>query len=136
MRNNQIHNRPYLKDIRRELRKEPTEAEAFLWKILRGKNINGRKFRRQHSIENYIVDFYCAEEKLVIELDGKIHLNQKEMDFERDKQLKELGYNVLRFENERVFRELEKVVCIIEANFKTINKFGSELTPPLEYGEG
>jgi|MDTD01.3.fsa_nt_gb very-short-patch-repair endonuclease len=132
MRNNQIHNRPYLKDIRRELRKEPTEAEAFLWKILRGKNINGRKFRRQHSIENYIVDFYCAEEKLVIELDGKIHLNQKEMDFERDKRLKELGYNVLRFENERVFRELEKVVCIIEANFKTINKFGSELTPPLE----
>ena len=97
-----------------------------------GKNINGRKFRRQHSIENYIVDFYCAEEKLVIELDGKIHLNQKEMDFERDKRLKELGYNVLRFENERVFRELEKVVCIIEANFKTINKFGSELTPPLE----
>lgn len=132
MRNNQIHNRPYLKDIRRELRKEPTEAEAFLWKILRGKNINGRKFRRQHSIENYIVDFYCAEEKLVIELDGKIHLNQKEMDFERDKRLKELGYNVLRFENERVFRELEKVVCIIEANFKIINKFGSELTPPLE----
>jgi len=132
MRNNQIHNRPYLKDIRRELRKEPTEAEAFLWKILRGKNINGRKFRRQHSIENYIVDFYCAEEKLVIELDGKIHLNQKEMDFERDKRLKELGYNVLRFENERVFRELEKVVCIIEANLKTINKFGSELTPPLE----
>lgn len=132
MRNNQIHNRPYLKDIRRELRKEPTEAEAFLWKILRGKNINGRKFRRQHSIENYIVDFYCAEEKLVIELDGKIHLNQKEMDFERDKRLKELGYNVLRFENERVFRELEKVVCIIEANFKTINKFGSERTPLLE----
>ena len=121
-----------MKDIRRELRKEPTEAEAFLWKILRGKNINGRKFRRQHSIENYIVDFCCAEEKLVIELDGKIHLNQKEMDFERDKRLKELGYNVLRFENERVFRELEKVVCIIEANFKTINKFGSELTPPLE----
>lgn len=125
MRNNQVHNRPYLKDIRRELRKEPTEAEAFLWKILRGKNINGRKFRRQHSIENYIVDFYCAEEKLVIELDGKIHLNQKEMDFERDKRLKELGYNVLRFENERVFRELEKVVCIIEANFKAINKLGS-----------
>ncbi len=132
MRNNQVHNRPYLKDLRRELRKEPTEAEAFLWKILRGKNISGRKFRRQHSIENYIVNFYCAEEKLVIELDGKINLNQKEMDFERDKRLKELGYNVLRFENERVFRELEKVVCIIEANFKTVNKFGSERTPLLE----
>lgn len=123
MRNNQVHNRPYLKDIRREWRKEPTEAEAFLWKILRGKSISGRKFRRQHSIENYIVDFYCAEEKLVIELDEKIHLNQKEMDFDRDKRLKELGYTVLRFENERVFRDLENVVSIIEGHFKSITKF-------------
>lgn len=120
MRKDQVHNRPYLKDIRRALRNEPTKAEIRLWKILRGKSIGGRKFRRQHSIENYIVDFYCAEEKLAIELDGEIHLNinQLQIDFERDKRLKELGYTVLRFENEMVFKNLENVVRIIEGHFK------------------
>jgi len=73
MKNNNFFNRKYLKSFRSSLRNKSTSAEAVLWNILKSKNLNGRKFRRQHSIGNYIVDFYCASEKLVIELDGNPH---------------------------------------------------------------
>ncbi len=68
-----LHNRKYLKPYRKGLRKGLTIAEARLWKQLKGKGLKGRKFRRQHSIGRYIVDFYCPSENLVIELDGGIH---------------------------------------------------------------
>ncbi|MEW7289257.1 endonuclease domain-containing protein [Aquimarina sp. 2304DJ70-9] len=69
------HNKPELKNHRKELRKNLTPAEAFLWKYLQNRKLEGRKFRRQHSIKNYIVDFYCAKEKLIIELDGEPHMS-------------------------------------------------------------
>ncbi len=70
MRKDQKHNLDYLKQRRRDLRKRLTPAEATLWKQLQNRKLNNRKFTKQHSIENFIVDFYCSEEKLVIELDG------------------------------------------------------------------
>lgn len=70
-----LHNRKHLKDFRKELRNNSTKAESRLWKVLRKRQLEGRKFRRQHSIGNYIVDFYCPEEKLIVELDGAIHCN-------------------------------------------------------------
>lgn len=85
------------------------------------KQFKGRKFRRQHSIENFIVDFYCSQENLVIELDGEIHKNTtaEEKDRNRDKRLEKLGMKVLRFENKMVFDFLPSVLKEIEDNFKT-----------------
>ena len=85
-----LHNRKYLKDNRKALRNNLTSAEATLWNHLKQKQLQGRKFRRQHSILNYIVDFYCPKEKLIIELDGANHLNfaQSLKDKERDNELK------------------------------------------------
>jgi very-short-patch-repair endonuclease len=114
-----VHNRTYLKDRRIELRNRLTPAEASLWKILKNGGLKDRKFRRQHSIENYIVDFYCPSERLIIELDGAVHRDpiQSVHDEERTKRQMELGNKVLRFENRLVFEEPLAVVDEIEKNF-------------------
>jgi len=115
------HDKPALRDNRKELRQNLTSAEAFLWKQLQHKKLDGRKFRRQHSIDNYIVDFYCASEKLIIELDGERHNNPiaEERDEKRDVQLEQLGFTVLRFENKMVFDNLSEVLQEITDNFKS-----------------
>ncbi|MBJ7879438.1 endonuclease domain-containing protein [Gelidibacter salicanalis] len=115
-----IHNRKYLLERRKELRNNATSAEATLWKHLQGNKLKGRKFRRQHSIENYIVDFYCASEKLIIELDGAVHLDFaiQNYDYERQQKLESLGFKVLRFENKDVFENLEGLLNEIKLNFK------------------
>ncbi len=69
----QINNRPELKVFRKALRNNSTAAEATLWKMIKGKKLKGRKFRRQFSVEKFILDFYCPSEKLAIELDGAGH---------------------------------------------------------------
>jgi very-short-patch-repair endonuclease len=111
MRKGQLKNLSYLKDRRRELRNNLTPAEAALWRLLQDSKLNGAKFRRQHSIENYIVDFCCPAAKLVIELDGAVHDNADapEYDYARDEKLKSLGYTVVRFENKYVFRRSTRV---------------------------
>ena len=120
MKNKSIHNEKYLEPFRKELRNNLTPAEAFLWKQLQKRQLKGRKFRRQHSIENFIVDFYCPQEQLIVELDGEIHKNAvaEENDRKRDQRLKELGFKVLRFENKMVFDFLPSVLKEIEDNFK------------------
>ncbi len=120
MREAQKHNVDHLKDRRRELRKKLTPAEATLWIQLKNKKLEGRKFTKQHSIENYIVDFYCSSEKLIVELDGQGHYNlgQIIVDEDRDKRLKELGFTVLRFENNLVFNNMDYVLDTIRINFK------------------
>lgn len=104
-RKNQIKNLDYMKPYRKGLRKSFTPAEASLWTLFKNRQVFGLKFRRQISIENYIVDFYCAELKLIIKLDGEPHFSQiqSDKDEKRDLRLKELGYNVLRYENLVVF---------------------------------
>ncbi len=91
-----------------------------MWKHLQHKNLNGRKFRRQHSIQNYTVDFYCAEEKLIVKLDGQVHMNptSQEKDFNRDKNLQNLGFKEIRFESKMVFDHLPSVLKEIKDNFK------------------
>ncbi len=117
-----LHDKPELKVYRKELRKSLTPAEAFLWKHLRNKKLEGRKFRRQHSIKNYIVDFYCAQEKLIIELDGEVHMNfaTQEKDNKRDVDLASLGFIVIRFENHMVFDHLPSVLQEIRDNFDIV----------------
>ena len=114
-----IHNRKYLLERRKELRNNSTSAEATLWKSLQRNQLDGRKFRRQHSIENYIVDFYCAYEKLIIELDGAVHLDFaiSNYDNERQQRLKSLRFKVLSFENKEVFENLESLLNEIKRNF-------------------
>jgi len=99
----------------RELRKGQTTAEVMLWELLRNKKLLDLKFRRQHQIGQYIVDFYCDEIKLVVELDGEIHNSseQKKHDLTRDKYLSALGFSVLRFKNETLINDPETVLSSI-----------------------
>ena len=120
LKKKRIHNRKELIQFRKKLRNNATPAEAFLWRHLKAKKLCGRRFNRQHSIKNYIVDFYCAAEKLVIELDGAVHQSSKvqEYDKKRTEILNELGYTVIRFENKMVFENLESVLSEISEHFK------------------
>ncbi len=99
----------------RALRRKQTAAEYRLWCLLRGKKLEGYKFRRQHVILNYIVDFFCFSEKLIVELDGPIHNTQKakEYDQRREALLVANGYRILRFKNAEVFQNEEKVLSTI-----------------------
>ena len=110
MRQGQIHSVNYLLENRKQLRQNLTSAEARLWQALRGNKLEGRKFRRQHSIEDYIVDFYCPAEKLIVELDGQVHykLENVQNDQERDARLKQLGFTILRFNNSAIIRNCFK----------------------------
>jgi len=120
MKGKKQHNRPELKTRRKKLRSDLTSAEAYLWKELQNKKLDSRKFRRQHSINNYIVDFYCAKEKLIIELDGEVHNNPtaEEYDEKRSAFLGKRGFTVIRFENKMVFDNLPSVLQEIKDNFK------------------
>jgi very-short-patch-repair endonuclease len=99
--------------LARELRKKVTDAEKFLWSKIRKRQILGHKFRRQHPIGRYIVDFVCLEKKLVIELDGSQHLDKKDYDQDRSAWLVQNGYRVLRFWNNDVFKETEGILEVI-----------------------
>ncbi len=114
-----MHNKKELESFRKELRNNATPAEAFLWKYLSNKKAEGRKFRRQHSINNYIVDFFCPSERLIIELDGSGHLspNGEEKDARRTAYLEGLDYKIIRFENKMVFENLALVLMEIKDNF-------------------
>jgi len=106
-----IENTPdYITELSRELRKKQTKVEDFLWKILRRKQLNWIKFRRQHPFWRYIADFYSDELKLVIELDWKVHENQKEYDKIRDEIISKYWVKVLRIKNEEILENIEKVV--------------------------
>lgn len=100
-----------LKEFAEENRKNPTEAECVLWNTLKAKGV-GLKFRRQHIIEDFIVDFFCNEKKLTIELDGGYHRVPEQMkkDEERTARLQELGYTELRFTNEQVLCDIDNVI--------------------------
>ena len=108
----QIHNKKSLTQIRKSLRNFSTSAEAVLWTKLNKKQIEGLKFRRQHSIGNFVVDFYCPRLNLVIELDGEFHASYQDIirDEKRDNYLNNLGIEVLRFENKVVFENLEEII--------------------------
>jgi very-short-patch-repair endonuclease len=110
-----IHNIRILSERRKKLRKNQTEAEEKLWWYLKDKRL-GVKFRRQHSIGGYILDFICKEKKLIIEIDGEIHKKKENMEYDavRDKYFEELSYKVLRFTNDEVENDVRKVVGEIQ----------------------
>jgi very-short-patch-repair endonuclease len=112
------------KQFRKKLRNRSTSAEATLWKIIKNKQLDGKKFRRQHGIEKYIVDFYCASEKLIIELDGQPHGEHSQVtkDEARDKFFTDNGFTVIRFENRFVFQDPEFVIETIRKSFGNSGK--------------
>jgi len=123
-RNDRPNNRPYLQTFRTQLRSHLTPAEARLWKMLKNSQLDGRKFRRQHSVGDYIVDFYCPEERLAIELDGQVHKSDAARQYDADRQefLKRYGIKVIRFENFLVFEESEFVLNTIRHFFRWWNQ--------------
>ena len=115
-----IHNLKRQKQIRRSLRHRATPAERALWQLLQKRQVDGRKFRRQYGIGPYIVDFFCAEEDLAIELDGNVHHHpaRRESDRERTTFLNAQDVSVLRFENNLVLEQPDFVVDAIRRRFK------------------
>ena len=102
----------------RELRQVETEIEKIMWESLRGRRLNGLKFRRQHPYEHYVLDFFCVEHQLVVELDGSVHdvSDQTAYDEERTRFLNERGLRVIRFRNDEVKMNLASVLQrIVEA---------------------
>ncbi|OFY83438.1 MAG: hypothetical protein A3F72_20560 [Bacteroidetes bacterium RIFCSPLOWO2_12_FULL_35_15] len=116
-----VHNKKSLLEIRRKLRQKSTPAEDCLWQQLRNGKTNDLKCKRQHSIGNYIVDFYCASKRLIIEVDGGIHntLSQSEKDKLRDENLIDMGFKVMRFKNEEVLFSIDDVLKEIVAYSNT-----------------
>jgi very-short-patch-repair endonuclease len=116
-----VHNQKKYKMLRRNLRNNSTPAEAALWTILKGSQIAGMKFRRQHSVGPYILDFYCPAEKIAVELDGAVHDDplRSEHDWQREEYLKSQGITVIRFENRDVFQNRDFVLQTIASRFGT-----------------
>ena len=104
------NNRIALAEHRRTLRNESTDVERIVWQHLRGRQLFGAKFRRQHVVENYIVDFVSFDAMLVIELDGSQHIGQIGYDKQRDHLLESVGFKVLRFWNSEITTNLSGVL--------------------------
>ncbi len=119
--NPQIHNHKHLKPFRKKLRNNLTTAEATFWKSLQKSQLRGHKFRRQHSVGSYILDFYCPSEKLCVELDGSYHFTPEGLAYDQRRTifLNSVNIRVVRFENCRVFEDLEGVLEEIKNNFTT-----------------
>jgi very-short-patch-repair endonuclease len=110
---------PTYKNDRMKLKNNMTAAEIKLWHYLRNKKM-GVKFRRQHIIEFYISDFVALSIKLIIEVDGKIHLKQQAKDEERTRRLELLGYKIIRFTNEEVEKNIDVVIKVIKENVEEL----------------
>jgi very-short-patch-repair endonuclease len=104
-----------LKPLAREHRHEPTRAEHMLWQKVRGRRLQWHKFRRQHMIERFIVDFICTERRLIVEVDGEIHQYTVEEGALRKEFLVSLGFRVIRFTNDEVFTSIDRVLDLIAA---------------------
>ena len=108
-----IHfNKNKYRELRKELRNNPTKAEEILWQELKSRKLGGYKFRRQYGIDQFVIDFYCPQVKLAVELDGSVHEKNhiKAYDIERQKYIETFMINFLRFQNEGVFKRKEWVL--------------------------
>jgi very-short-patch-repair endonuclease len=94
----------------KELRRELTPAEKFLWKHLKANRLNGLHFRRQQIVHGYFADFYCHQHELIVEVDGGIHDHQQEYDADREEYLMNLGLRIIRFSNDEITKNLNGVL--------------------------
>jgi len=105
---------PKLKEFARKLRNNSTKSEVLLWKYLKGKQIKGYDFHRQKPIGNYIVDFFCNELMLAIEIDGESHYGNEKKDEIRQKEIERYGVQFLRFDDSQIYYNLDGVIKVIE----------------------
>ncbi|MBI2790606.1 MAG: endonuclease domain-containing protein [Gammaproteobacteria bacterium] len=124
-----------MKDRARRLRKDQTEAEKLLWSKIRNRYLQGYKFHRQYILGHYIVDFVCFECKIIIELDGSQHFDQKGYDEERTLVLNEMGFTVLRYWNNEIFTDLNAVIEKISQYLFEQIKIEDPHPNPLPQGE-
>jgi very-short-patch-repair endonuclease len=126
-----IYNLQRTKSLRRRLRNSPTKTEYLLWQRLRGRQVGGYKFRRQYGIRNYVVDFFCPKIKLAIEIDGDVHnlFQQKQNDAERQAELTALGIRIIRFSNDELYTDIDRVVAGIESTCHSIVVATNTTTP-------
>jgi very-short-patch-repair endonuclease len=110
-----------LKPLARDMRRDMVLSERILWKYIRNRQILGYKFRRQQVIGNYIVDFYCHELKLVLEVDGLSHEGKQQYDRERQNFIENLGFKVIRFTNEDVGMNISGVIDELTFQINQIN---------------
>lgn len=119
-----IRSPKYIIDLARKLRLNPMPCELLLWAYLSNKNILSFKFRRQHPVGRYILDFYCSKKNLAIEIDGSSHKYKKDEDRFRDDFLESCGIKTLRFSNDEVFNNFDEIIEKIKKELKT------EVRPP------
>ena len=127
----ELFNRPIQKDLRKGLRHQDTSAEHYLWLFLKNKQL-GYKFRRQHGIDSFIVDFYCPEKRLVVEIDGAPHftVEGRIRDKERSKIIESYQIRVIRFTNNEVMNQTDVVISAIQDALDTADPY----QPPLGRG--
>ncbi len=117
IRMNRIYKKPlkpfYITDLAKDLRKRQTDTENLLWEKLRGRKFLGLKFRRQKPIGRYIADFYCAEKKIILELDGASHDSKATYDGKRDAMLNASHLSVIRIPNDAIIADIDKVLMNI-----------------------
>ena len=124
------YNKTELKSRRRQLRAEMTYCEKLVWTHLRGKRTAGVKFRRQYSVDAYVIDFYSPSLKLAIELDGDVHSSeeQKKYDKARQEKIEVYGIRFLRFTNEEIQENPEKAFAKIESKIKELTYHSGKLS--------
>ena len=105
---------PKLKPLARKLRNNSTKSEVLLWNYLKGKQLKGLDFHRQKPIGNYIVDFFCNELMLAIEIDGESHYGNEKKDEERQREIEKFGIEFLRFDESEIYYNLANVIKTIE----------------------
>jgi len=102
-----------IKSKAKSLRKRLTVQEEKLWKMIKNRQLQGKHFRKQHPYGIYILDFYCFEASLAIEVDGEIHISREEYDNERTEYLESTGLKIIRFTNEDIEQRIDRVLLII-----------------------
>lgn len=129
----EVYNKAESKKTRKYLRKNSTRAENILWQELRGKKLIDTKFKRQFAVDKYILDFYCPEIKLAIELDGEIHNDRyvTANDKVRTTFLNSYGIKVIRFKNEEIFESVERVLEKLKEEILKMRVYTAPLIPLL-----
>ena len=102
-------------EIAKDFRKQPQPSEAVLWNVLRARQLRGFKFRRQQPIGSFVVDFYCDEAGLIVEVDGPIHEHQRDADRQRQELLESLGLRVLRIQADAIISDIDTVLARLDA---------------------
>ena len=114
--NGQVIDTPqYVIDIARELRQNLTQSEKLLWEKIRNKQLDGYRFRCQHPVYRYVLDFYCHEAMLAVEIDGDVHEKREEYDQYRGELLQHIGIRTLRFTNKEVISNVEEILNTIHS---------------------